>query len=204
MQLSYGAPLFPSTSMDLCPLYDELLPTYTMDEPIFTSNQNFSSYIDSDHEDAEIRGLENIQSLDGPDSSCILLLREKHTEGLGSFISTTTEAGLSPARSGNNHVRAKPAEDGKKDSALDDQLDFILGSVKRNKCADGSWPENQQSQRTRKSREQVTILLKELGNCVSVTNKKMKEVAAKTGLKKLQVYKWYWDFKKRTKRVDEE
>ncbi len=81
---------------------------------------------------------------------------------------------------------------------LEQKLDFIMATVKTRKCPES----NAKGTRTRKSPSQIQVLLLELGHQPKLKRLKMKEVAAKTGLKELQVYKWFWDHKKRVKHDD--
>ena len=75
---------------------------------------------------------------------------------------------------------------------LDAQLDFIMESTKK-KAKLIEKPSK--SKRNRKTKEQLEILSRELSNKIGITKEKLKSVSKETGLKPLQVYKWYWDHK---------
>ena len=47
----------------------------------------------------------------------------------------------------------------------------------------------------RKSPEQMEILTKEITDTTEITKQRILELVIKTGLKKAQVYKWFWDHK---------
>ena len=77
--------------------------------------------------------------------------------------------------------------------SLDSQLDFITESKKK--------PVKGQPKirkRGRKTAKQLQILIEELGNAKGVDKDAIKAVATKTGLTEVQVYKWYWDKKRKT------
>jgi len=73
---------------------------------------------------------------------------------------------------------------------LDAQLDFIMETTKKHQK-----PREKYQRRNRKTPQQLKILIDELGNEQNANKSQMKEVAKKTGLTELQVYKWYWDRK---------
>eukprot|EP00826_Nyctotherus_ovalis_P044964 TRINITY_DN490_c0_g1_i2.p1 TRINITY_DN490_c0_g1~~TRINITY_DN490_c0_g1_i2.p1 ORF type:complete len:218 (-),score=45.07 TRINITY_DN490_c0_g1_i2:18-671(-) len=75
--------------------------------------------------------------------------------------------------------------------SLDAQLDFIMETTKKH-----AKPLERKHRRSRKTPQQLKILIDELGDTSQNADKaKIKEVAAKVGLTELQVYKWYWDRK---------
>jgi hypothetical protein len=73
---------------------------------------------------------------------------------------------------------------------LDAQLDFIMETTKKYQK-----PREKYQKRNRKTSKQLKILIDELGNEQNASKSQIKEVATKTGLTELQVYKWYWDRK---------
>ena len=76
------------------------------------------------------------------------------------------------------------------------KLDFILESMRRQKRP----PKESSSKkliRKRKTNKQLQALQKELSGIETLSKEKMNEVAEKTGLRPGQVYKWYWDYKKK-------
>ncbi len=75
---------------------------------------------------------------------------------------------------------------------LDEQLNFIIESTKKRvKPID----KQKKRKRSRKSKAQLEILNRELANKSGVGKEIIKRVAKETGLKEIQVYKWYWDHK---------
>lgn len=145
--------------------------------------------LSSDENVLEVEEISNEKELEDLSLDC----REVHK---GSFLSATTEETFEEPLSGTRKPSFAEELDTSRNE-IDQKLDFILNSCKR-----GS-EENVQvctPKIMRKNKKQVEILKKELGNCEKVDSKKLKELAAKTGLKKLQVYKWFWDNKKMNKR----
>eukprot|EP00826_Nyctotherus_ovalis_P015871 TRINITY_DN1454_c0_g1_i6.p2 TRINITY_DN1454_c0_g1~~TRINITY_DN1454_c0_g1_i6.p2 ORF type:complete len:219 (-),score=74.49 TRINITY_DN1454_c0_g1_i6:209-775(-) len=71
---------------------------------------------------------------------------------------------------------------------LDAQLDFIMETTKKQQK-----PREKSHRRNRKTRDQLKILIDDLGDVEHAERGLIKQVAAKTGLTELQVYKWYWD-----------
>lgn len=82
---------------------------------------------------------------------------------------------------------------------LEQQLDFILDSVKKQKKASPKKPkvEKKKLTRKRKTSAQLEMLQKEVGENEVLDKARMKALAEKTGLKVGQVYKWYWDYRRK-------
>lgn len=78
------------------------------------------------------------------------------------------------------------------ETSMDAQLEFIMQSTKKKTKAEDKTKKNK---RNRKTKEQLEILDRDITNKSGVTKEKIKQVAKLTGLKELQVYKWYWDHK---------
>ena len=81
---------------------------------------------------------------------------------------------------------------GKKGQNIDEQLDFIMESSKKHPKVDNA---DKKHRRNRKSKEQLDVLIQELDHLEEVDNDTIKGVATRTGLKEIQVYKWFWDRK---------
>ena len=85
---------------------------------------------------------------------------------------------------------------------IDQQLDFILESVKKQKKAAGvkvkKEDKKKKTSRKRKTVAQLEVLQNEIGDSDILDKVKMKQLAEKTGLKVGQVYKWYWDYKRKS------
>lgn len=75
---------------------------------------------------------------------------------------------------------------------LDQKLDVIIGTTKeRSKGVKSS----KRSKRNRKTKGQIEVLKKEMLTGAIITKELINELALKTGLTAMQVYKWYWDYK---------
>ena len=87
---------------------------------------------------------------------------------------------------------------------IDDQLKFILESVKRPRKVIRKRrpvPKDKKTQkftRYHKTKEQLNFLQKNLDELKKFNRAKVRELAEITGLSRGQVYKWYWDNKKKT------
>lgn len=83
--------------------------------------------------------------------------------------------------------------------SIDQKLDQILATIKRGTTLQ---PEDgrERRQRVRKSAEQVEALRREAECGGKFTTERVKALAARTGLSKSQVYKWYWDSRRRTRK----
>jgi len=85
---------------------------------------------------------------------------------------------------------------------IDRQLEFILESVKKQKKSTGvkvkKEDKKKKATRKRKTAAQLEVLLNEIGDADILDKIKMKQLAEKTGLKVGQVYKWYWDYKRKS------
>ncbi len=90
---------------------------------------------------------------------------------------------------------------GERAETIDQQLDFILESVKKQKKAPVKKPKEEKKKkkltRTRKTTSQLEMLQNEVGVNDVLDKVKMKALAEKTGLKVGQVYKWYWDYRRK-------
>ena len=84
---------------------------------------------------------------------------------------------------------------------IDDQLEFILKSIKKQKKPEPKQKnksfEKKRHTRKRKTIDQLAILQKEVNENDVLNRVQIKALADKTRLKVCQVYKWYWDNKKR-------
>ena len=83
---------------------------------------------------------------------------------------------------------------------IDEQINFILESVKKQKKpAPKKIPVDKKKKFTRKRKtiDQLGLLQKEISEADIVNRSKIKELAERTGLSVNQVYKWYWDFKRK-------
>ena len=82
---------------------------------------------------------------------------------------------------------------------IDEQIDFILETVKKQRKAIPyqQLMDRKRSTRKRKTYEQLEILQKEIEKNEMMNKIRMKQLADKTGLKIGQVYKWYWDYKRK-------
>ncbi len=88
-----------------------------------------------------------------------------------------------------------------KDPVIEEQLDIIFASVRGpskktiRKIKSG---EALIRARERKTKTQIETLERELADIKELDSENIAKIAEKTGLRKTQVYKWYWDHKKRT------
>jgi len=108
-------------------------------------------------------------------------------ESLASLGSVSTQAAGSVSSNPSGSV-----------GSIDEKLDFILDSVKKQKKPAVKKPPTDKKHkltRKRKTNAQLEILQKELEDDDVMDKSRMKELAEKTGLKESQVYKWYWDNK---------
>ena len=102
--------------------------------------------------------------------------------GSGSFLSTI--------ESSSDNGLQTPSEESQVEN-IDAKIDFIIETTK--KPPKGAC--TQKRKKGRKTQAQLEILQKELGNVKNADKSLIKAVALKTGLKEVQVYKWYWDRK---------
>ena len=77
------------------------------------------------------------------------------------------------------------------------KLDFVLESMKRQKKQIKAVENKKRVIRKRKTADQLNILKQELQHIDNLDKPKMNKVAEKAGLTSGQVYKWYWDYRKR-------
>ena len=83
---------------------------------------------------------------------------------------------------------------------IDEQIDFILESVKKQKKPVVKKPpvdKKKKLTRKRKTLNQLDALQKEISEHEIMNRMQIKELAERTGLKVCQVYKWYWDYKRK-------
>ena len=108
----------------------------------------------------------------------------QRTESVASAGSLSTEA---------------PSSVNSKTGSLDQQLDFILDSVKKQKKGSPKKPKSEKKKMTRrrKTSSQLELLQNEVGEGEVLDKAKMRLLAEKTGLKVGQVYKWYWDLRRK-------
>ena len=91
--------------------------------------------------------------------------------------------------------------------SLDEHLAFILDSMRRPKkgdvCDKGEGRLYEKMKRKRKTTEQTKMLHCEFESRGGKVSKQIvEEIATKLGLKSGQVYKWFWDHQKSTKKTD--
>ena len=105
----------------------------------------------------------------------------------------STNVSASTAGSIATILEPKTFRSGTSGKSLDAQLDFIMETTKKPPKA---LPNEKKNKRSRKTPEQLLILgeaLKELENGHSMGKKQVAEMAVKTGLTEMKVYKWFWD-----------
>lgn len=89
---------------------------------------------------------------------------------------------------------------GEKVETIDEQIEFILESVKKQKKpVSKKMPTDKKKKltRKRKTNDQLELLQKEISEAEVMNRMKIRELAERTGLKVCQVYKWYWDYKRK-------
>ena len=87
-----------------------------------------------------------------------------------------------------------------KAETIDEQLEFILDSIKKQKKPEPKKSGKEKKKkftRKRKTTEQIELLQQEITANEVMDRSKIRALATKVGLKVNQVYKWYWDFKKK-------
>ena len=82
--------------------------------------------------------------------------------------------------------------------SLDEKIDAIIESTKR-KCKKVKY--ELKYKRNRKSKDQIKILTDEFMKGSTIANERLNELANETGLSKIQVYKWYWDYKTKKMKI---
>ena len=98
-------------------------------------------------------------------------------------------------------VREETKEDEKEDSkeitndSLERKLDSIFASIRPTvkKSIKKINPFSLIKPRLRKSKVQKEMLNKAMGESPYITHARLDEIAKETGLKPIQVYKWFWD-----------
>ena len=78
---------------------------------------------------------------------------------------------------------------------VEEQLDFIIESTKKHPKARTT---ESKHVKARKNPEQLAVLTSTLSHLPNATREQIRSVAKQTGLKEVQVYKWYWDQKRKT------
>eukprot|EP00826_Nyctotherus_ovalis_P014385 TRINITY_DN14001_c0_g1_i8.p1 TRINITY_DN14001_c0_g1~~TRINITY_DN14001_c0_g1_i8.p1 ORF type:complete len:195 (+),score=31.14 TRINITY_DN14001_c0_g1_i8:177-761(+) len=73
---------------------------------------------------------------------------------------------------------------------IERKMNFILGTIRKRNTVS---KEGVKSERHMKTIRENEVLAEELMGEFKVTRDKISEVAKKLGLKRIQVYKWYWD-----------
>ena len=94
-----------------------------------------------------------------------------------------------------------PAESPEK---IDQQLDFILESIRKQKKKETKAPTKSGRSkriRTRKTSTQLEYLQNELKETEVLDKHKLKLLAEKTGLSEAQIYKWFWDRRRKKEQV---
>ena len=115
---------------------------------------------------------------------CSEYLKTESIESIESVGSLSTD--------GAGSLDSKPGEF----KTLDQQIDFILESVKKPNRTNVPKPKVEKKKkviRKRKTTAQLEMLQKEIGENEVIDKAKMKALAEETGLTIGQVYKWYWD-----------
>ena len=110
------------------------------------------------------------------------------TEGAASLESMSTE--------GANSLNAR----GSPQDGIDEQLSFILESIRKQKKKEPAQPNPRKTvrrPRQRKTLAQLEFLQSELRENEVLDKSKMKYLAEKTGLSESQVYKWFWDYRRK-------
>ena len=93
-------------------------------------------------------------------------------------------------------VEAEP----NKGRTIDQKLTFILGSVRRKIRRQIKIQKKQivrRIPRKRKTQEQLNILRTELNDHTDFNKNRLENIAVKTGLNPSQVYKWYWEHRRK-------
>ena len=83
---------------------------------------------------------------------------------------------------------------------IDQKLDFILDSVKKVKKKSVSKAKTESTKkliRKRKTMQQLQLLQQGIHEGDAIDKNKISALAAQTGLKEGQIYKWYWDYRRK-------
>jgi len=119
-------------------------------------------------------------------------------EPMGDYVSYETESVAStgvtaPSGLVVNMMESKSAIEDEDSLSLDAQLNFIMECTKKPPKTVSSV---RKYKRSRKTPEQLAVLrnmLKTLDKGKSIGKNLVTEIAAKTGLPEMKVYKWFWD-----------
>ena len=84
----------------------------------------------------------------------------------------------------------------KKKNELEEKLDRIFASSKPMFSKRIKKISKSGKIRKRKSKDQLKVLISELDKEKTISRSRMDELAKETGLKPLQIYKWFWDHKR--------
>lgn len=109
------------------------------------------------------------------------------SESLGSAVTSSTANSIATI------LEPKISTAPRSAMSLDAQLDFIMETTKKPPKA---MPMEKKCKRSRKTPEQLMILgeaLKDLEQGQTMGKKQVAEIATKTGLTEMKVYKWFWD-----------
>eukprot|EP00826_Nyctotherus_ovalis_P032088 TRINITY_DN2590_c0_g2_i3.p2 TRINITY_DN2590_c0_g2~~TRINITY_DN2590_c0_g2_i3.p2 ORF type:complete len:120 (-),score=29.73 TRINITY_DN2590_c0_g2_i3:114-473(-) len=93
-------------------------------------------------------------------------------------------------------VQQAERKEEKEKEDLDDKLNNIIESTKR---VFKKAKKDIKYTRNRKTCSQIAILEKELVGSGEISKERMNQIAAETGLRKSQVYKWFWDNRRKGK-----
>ena len=107
----------------------------------------------------------------------------------GSMVSTD----VTPARGTMAGILGAKTSSNKPSISLNAQLEFIMQTTKKPPKAA---PPEKKCKRSRKTKKQLDIMkdaLSELEQGQGMEKKQVVEIATKTGLSEVKVYKWFWD-----------
>lgn len=97
---------------------------------------------------------------------------------------------------GSTASKPVPKVEQKEKEDLDDKLNNIIESTKR---VFKKAKKDIKFTRNRKTSSQIAVLEKELVGSGEISKERVSQIAAETGLRKSQVYKWFWDNRKKAK-----
>ena len=166
---------------------------YESPEPTPISNFSDQSFLEEEKDD-EKRSSGNSPLLSAMDLDDLDKLEEQEEMGR-----PRTESFISIGTLSTNETNGTQKDEHM--DTIDDQLEFILKSIKKQKKPEPrpklKSSEKKRHTRKRKTIDQLAILQKEVNENDVLNRVQIKALADKTGLKVCQVYKWYWDNKKR-------
>ena len=82
---------------------------------------------------------------------------------------------------------------------LTEKIDAIMESTKRK---NKQIKHEMKYKRNRKTKDQIKMLSSELMEGIDFSTEKLMDISARTGLSKVQVYKWYWDYKNKKDKAE--